>query len=311
MEKKYDKTFAVDIDDEKSCEKLIKAIDCKSRRSILRLLSKGSMTIWKVAQTLNMPVSTVSEHVKVLIDSGLIRSFGQKLERGKSKILTRMYEKILINIYSDEKPSVTKSFTQQIPIGSYSDFNVGKCVGMLGSEGYIGLRDSITCMYSPIRFLAQLIWFDSGYLEYTVPADGVDASKILSVSVSAEICSEAPDYDESWKSDIFFELNGKELCVYNSPGDFGARRGNLTPEWWSGTQYGLIKCVEVTQQCTFLDGKPVSNVTLSDLDIQNHPVFTFRIGVRDDAKNKGGLNIFGKKFGDYAQHIVFTVTYGE
>ena len=28
------------------------------------------------------------------------------------------------------------------------------------------------------------------------------------------------------------------------------------------------------------------------------------IGVKDDARNKGGLNLFGRKFGNYPQDIV-------
>ena len=98
--------------------------------------------------------------------------------------------------------------------------------------------------------------------------------------------------------------------MYTSPGDYGARHGLLTPEWWqTGTQYGVIKQVEVTEQGTFLDGSFVSPVTIADLNIPEKPVFTFRLCVKENAKNRGGINLFGRKFGDYNQNIIVTFTY--
>ena len=93
---------------------------------------------------------------------------------------------------------------------------------MISEEGYIGVtRDNADVFYDPMRFKAQLLWFDEGYLEYVVPIPEVNELDILSLSLSLEICSEAPGYNSDWKSDIFFELNGHEACVYTSPGDFG------------------------------------------------------------------------------------------
>ena len=36
---------------------------------------------------------------------------------------------------------------------------------------------------------------------------------------------------------------------------------------------------------------------------------TFCIEVKEDAKHVGGVNIFGKKFGDYPQGIIMNITY--
>ncbi len=311
MAKRYDKTYTVSLDDEERSEKIIKALDCKTRRDILRLLARGSMGIWEIAQALNVPLSTISEHVKVLLQTGIVTVFGQKTDRGRGKMVTRQYEKITIDVCAPpEKEAVSHSFTQQIPIGAYTDFSVNRYCGMVSVEGYIGCRDNTNSFFSPIRSAAQLIWFDYGYLEYRVPLFRENGNVISSVTLSAEVCSEAPGYDENWKSDIFFAVNGKEVCTYTSPSDFGARHGKLTPEWWQGgTQYGLLKSVEITRNGTLLDGEPVSAVTVADLQLQRDEIVTIRIGVKEDAKNRGGLNLFGKKFGDYPQHITFTVNY--
>ncbi len=312
MARFYEKTYKVFLDDEQASAALIKALDCKTRRDILRLLGHNPMSIGEIAQALNMPISTISEHVKILCQSGIVTIFGQKNERGRGKVVTRQYENVQFAIWHrSEKEEISHSFSQQIPIGSYTDFYVHQYCGMLNAEGAIGCQDNINIFYSPIRHSAQLIWFDYGYVEYTIPILEGEHKDIIGISVSLELCSEAPGFDENWKSDVFFELNGKEVCLYTSPGDFGARPGKLTPGWWRGccTSYGLMKNVDVNQSGTFLDGNCVSNVTIEDLNLGESPLVKLRIGVREDAKNRGGLNLFGKKFGDYPQHIIFTVTY--
>ena len=53
-----------------------------------------------------------------------------------------------------------------------------------------------------------------------------------------------------------------------------------------------------------------SNVTVDDLFKQKYkPYLSFKIGVKKDAKNVGGLNIFGEKFGDHPIGIIVKITY--
>ena len=291
----------------------MKVFNCKTRRDIVRLLARQNMSIWSIAQALNVPLSTVSEHVKVLVQSGLYTVQSRSMEKGREKIVIRQYERIEIPAVLHEDGHAGKEkYSVQVPIGSYTDFFVKKSCGMAGEDGYIGAgRDDPDIFYDPMRFRAQLIWFGEGWLEYTIPVKGIDPKSILAVSVSAEICSEAPGYNEDWKSDISFWFNGKRVCVYTCPGDFGKRKGIFTPQWWEEgcTQYGLIKKAEVTRDGTFLDNKLVSDVCLADLQTERSDLFRFRIGVEGTAKNVGGMNLFGSKFGDYRQHINFTVTY--
>ncbi len=313
MIRKYEKSYKIGLDNENGSAKLIKALNSKTRRNILRILANGSMTIYSLAINLNIPLSTISEHIKILANAGLITVFGRNDGRGRGKMVTRQYEKIQISLCEakDEEHN-SHSYSQHIGIGSYSSFNINKYCGIVGEEGYIGSRDDKNSFYAPNRFSAQIIWFDYGYLEYTVPLLDKDVSKLSSLSISLELCSEAPDYNETWKSDIYFEINSKEVCTYTAPGDYGARHGKITPSWWNeGTQYGLMKNIEVNSKGTFLDNNLVSNVTIRELNINKNPIIKFRIGVRENAKYRGGINLFGKKFGDYSQHIILTTTYEE
>ena len=43
--------------------------------------------------------------------------------------------------------------------------------------------------------------------------------------------------------------------------------------------------------------------------VKNNKIFKFAFGVKPNAKNRGGINVFGSKFGDYRQHIILTVSY--
>ncbi len=315
MSKLYDRVLRISLHDEKAMEKTVKAFDCRARRNILRLLSKNSYTIWEIAKILDMPISSASEHVKVLADSGLVTVFGSKNNGGRGKTVAWKYGKVIVDVTEENSQPISDTkrhnVTYQIPIGSYTDFYINRDCGIVGAEGCIGCQDNKDSFYSPIRSSAQLIWFDCGYLEYSIPLLNREREKIVSMMITLELCSEAPDYNEKWKSDIYFEINGKEVCLYTALSDFGARPGKLTPPWWGSgmTQYGLLKCIEVTEEGTFLDKVLVSSVTVDDLEFSENSVTKLRIGVRENAKNRGGLNLFGKKFGDYPQHIDLTVTY--
>ena len=113
-------------------------------------------------------------------------------------------------------------------------------------------------------------------------------------------------YNPDWPSDIYVSINGVELGVWTCPGDFGGRRGLFGPASWptSSTQFGHLKTWAVSQTGSTLDEAPLSNVTIDQLNLHRGNFFTLRIGVHPDAKNVGGMNLFGAKFGDHPQDIL-------
>ena len=48
---------------------------------------------------------------------------------------------------------------------------------------------------------------------------------------------------------------------------------------------------------------------LEQLDLMRYPCVTVRLGIKEDANYQGGINIFGKHFGDYDQNLVLTMEY--
>lgn len=126
-----------------------------------------------------------------------------------------------------------------------------------------------------------------------------------------ELCSEAPNFDNDWPSDITLWINDVEIGTWTSPGDFGDRRGKLNPDWWIdwATQYGLLKTWRVDKERTTIDMDKVSDVSLADLALEGRHHLKLRIGIKSDALHKGGINLFGRQFGDYPQDIVMKVHY--
>ena len=62
--------------------------------------------------------------------------------------------------------------------------------------------------------------------------------------------------------------------------------------------------LRVTPEGTFVDGMRISSVTLADVDLSAHHSIGIRIGVEDRAEHVGGINIFGRGFGNYDQDMI-------
>ena len=67
----------------------------------------------------------------------------------------------------------------------------------------------------------------------------------------------------------------------------------------------------VDENGSTLDDAELSSVKLSDLELERQDYISLRIGVHADAEHVGGLNLFGEKFGDFAQGIVARIGYAK
>jgi predicted transcriptional regulator len=153
---------------------------------------------------------------------------------------------------------------------------------------------------------AQLLWFSAGWVEYAFPNNVPYGSFTTDLELSMEMCSEAPNYNLDWPSDITLWINDVEIGTWTSPGDFGGKPGLLTPSWWpiDRTTYGLLKQWSINERGAMIDGVALGPVTIADLNLAQANHIRVRIGIKEDARNRGGLNLFGRKFGNYAQDIV-------
>lgn len=301
------------IKDPENLRKVAHALSSKVRLKIIDLLNSGNINIHQLAENLEIPTSTAASHIKVLEKSGLILTELRPASRGAMKVCTRNFDDIHIQL--NQHMSYTKdykNFESEMPIGQYVDFEVAPTCGMANHDGFLIPEDELVHFYSPDRSKAQLIWTRKGYFEYRFPLVIPHESHIKSVELSMEICSEAPNHDDNWPSDITVWLNEVDIGTWTSPGDYGDRPGKLNPKYWSestSTQYGTLKTWKVTNEKTTIDDVQLSDVTVQDLAMLDRNFLSFKIGIKEDALHKGGINLFGREFGDYPQDIKLNISF--
>lgn len=277
------------------------------RLRILELLSDKLLNLSEIATCLDMPLATAVLHINALEKAGLITTERRPAKKGTQKVCTRAYDNIVVQLPQARRESA-HDIVMSMPIGAFVDCYTTPTCGLASDTGIIGFFDDPASFYEPERYRAQLLWFHQGYVEYRFPNRIPHDSALRSVQISMELCSEAPLHHASWPSDITVWLNGHKLGSWTSPGDFGGHRGALTPEWWGeqNSQYGLLKAWSATPEGSFVDGVRLSDTSLDTIDLTG-PYISVRVGVCDDARHVGGVNLFGCRFGNYAQDIVLRV----
>lgn len=293
---------------------VLKGLASTVRVKILKLLHmRGALNVNDIAAALELPQSTVSSNVQILEEAGLIRTETQKARKGNQKICHSTFDELLVMFKDDLKAGRDGSIEVSMPLGLYTSCEVSAPCGLCSSESIIGLLDVPDSFLDPDRMKAGLIWFTSGYVEYQFPNNArIAQNKVRSLEISIELSSETPGTASDWPSDITIIVNGTEIGTWTSPGDYGDKRGVYTPDWWKlkGSQYGKLKTWRINSTGTFIDGVRLSDVTLEDLDIEAHRSIRLRIAVKKDARHPGGINIFGRGFGNYDQDIVLRLNTG-
>ena len=291
-------------------KKISHALDSIERIEILRSILYKSKGLQELSNELNIPISSIMRHVDILTDAQLVVISYQPGPKGHTKYCSQT---ILSYTVSFDVPDINKAkdneYTLELPIGFFSQCQISTPCGMNGKDAKIGKYDDKRVFFTPERVNAEQLWFEEGFITYNfaVPPEDMDYS---SIAFSFEICSETVYFNNYWPSDITVYINDVEVLTFTSPGDFGGRKGLLTPEYWpiTSTQYGLLKRIIVNNFGVFHDGKLASrSITYNDLHIFDNSAVKFTIGIKPDAKHKGGINLFGKNFGDYNQAIIMKI----
>lgn len=287
---------------------VLKGLASPIRVSILRTLrASGKLNINQISQALSLPQSTVATNVQMLEKAGLITTETVKAKKGHQKICAARYDEIIVRFEAERPRRELNVVEVAMPLGLYTSLEVSAPCGLCSREGIIGLLDVPDTFLDPNRVQAALIWFGRGYVEYKFPNNAkLLKSKVESVDFSMELSSEVPGTNLDWPSDITLWVNDIAVGTWTSPGDYGDKRGVYTPSWWKleGSQYGKLKTWRVSDVGSFIDGMRISDVTIANLELAKHTSIRMRIGIDDKAVHPGGVNIFGKGFGNYDHDIV-------
>lgn len=292
---------------------IYKALGSELRLKLVRLLlNHQDMNLNELAAALGVSNGALTPHIKKLEESGVIRVLAEHSGHGNQKICRVNLDKILIDIQPELPAEAANVYTAELPIGHYADYQVFPTCGIATDSRVIGEVDDPRYFAHPERVNARILWFTRGYIEYNIPNLLPKNTRVRQLSLSVELGSEAPGVNNDWPSDISFYLNGKKIGEWTSPGDFGDVHGIFTPEWWfpNWNQYGLLKVITINAQGTFIDGLQISGVTVDEFALDFRSMLKFRFQVADDARNVGGLTLFGRDFGNYNQDIKLRISYG-
>jgi predicted transcriptional regulator len=295
------------IDPEEDIE-VLKGLASPIRIRILKLLrSEGKLNVNDISHRLSLPQSTVAINVQTLEEAGLISTEAVKAKKGHQKICSAKFDEIVVRFETEELARDANVVEVAMPLGLFTSVEVGTPCGLCSTDGVIGLLDVPDSFLDPARVQAALIWFGRGSVEYKFPNNAkLLNAGVESVEFSMELSSEVPGTNLDWPSDITLWVNDVAVGTWTSPGDYGDKRGVHTPNWWKleGSQYGKLKTWRISQQGSFIDGVRISDVTMADLDVPKHHSIRMKIGIDVKAEHPGGVNIFGRGFGNYDQDIV-------
>ena len=295
--------------------KICQALGDETRLKILRELQYPPYlkSISQLEKLIKVPKTTLIRHLQKLEDSNVVTMLYRSSSHGTARIFGRDMRNLHVRLYNTPKPIVADyaSATQTLRVGQFTDFT-GESFGFATTSQvyHFSTEDCFTSK----RFDAELVYATKGRITYCFSNKVAKYHEIKELSLSLEICSEAPYFDNDYLSDITFWINGKEMSTFTSLGDYGDHRGKLNPEWWptTSTQYGKLVTLTVRKEGVSINGTPfLSKICLEDLNLGKDNKIVVTIGNKDIAEHQGGFNIFGSSFGDYPQDICLSLKYVE
>lgn len=294
-------------------EEIFKALSTPMRLRIMELIYQNDqLSMNDLAEALDLTNSAISLHVSKLESAGLVTIKTTSGKRGIMKIVQPVYSRLIVDMAPQTAPR--HCYQDEIYVGQYTSCDIHPTCGLATSANIIGELDDPRVFSYPERFNAGVLWLGYGSITYNLPNRLHAGETLEELQISFEISSECPEFNEDYPSDIHFSINGKNLGKWISPGDYGARRGILSPYWWPEllNQYGLLKTLVINSEGTFIDGTHrISKTTIQDLNIDYNSVIHLTFAVPKDTANCGGMTLFGEDFGDYNQNIRVKAYYSD
>ena len=290
-----------------------RAFASRDRIKILRLLVNAPLNIYEISKRLNMPISTVSNHISILEEAQIVFVSMQQGVKKHVKMCSKQVNEISFKLYSKTEPKSVNPFTTELSVGQFTEANISPPCGLYvidkehEQEGMIS-TDTPIDFFSPERFNAELLWFDHGFISYNFP-NKLYQKNISKMEFSFELCSEAVYHRMDWPSDISIKINDIEALMFVSPSDYGGRRGKYSPKDWNvlSTQYGQLYRITLNKDGVYLNDVLITKIPIEKFLLAEQPFIKISIGVKENAIHRGGLNLFGKNFGDYNQALILTL----
>ena len=125
--------------DEEAICRFGRAISVPERIQIIRILQKKPQSIFELSQILNLPISSVSLHVKILEEANILRIEYKPALKGHKKLCS--LEMIHSTIHFDTNiAEQVDDITLSMPVGGYHECNISK--GYMANETSFIFRES-------------------------------------------------------------------------------------------------------------------------------------------------------------------------
>lgn len=282
------------------------ALASKTRLKIISLLAIKDMNIKELAEELGLSSAIVTKHIQKLEKTEIISTSLVNKNGSLHKMCILLYTSYEIErpIHKENTDLTKKCYTVNLPVGQFSKIKCIPPCGLASEFAIIGDLDKPRQMISPERYMANLVWFGGGYVEYKLPNYSLEQQKITDIEISAEFGSESVGFCDDWISTIDVYLNNIKICDFTTPGDFGNKRGLLTPLWWENNQYGILIVIKINDSGVYVNGRKIKNVNINDFNNMSED-WSLKFETNKISDHGGGITIFGEKFGNYNQNIVF------
>lgn len=289
---------------------MFRALGSETRARIIELLADHDMNINELSLALGLAQPSVTKHVQILEEAGLVVSDYLAGPQGMQKRCRRVHDRLLIEM-AGRTPRPDCIAEIEMPVGMFSNVEAVPTCGLASREKLIGLLDSPLSFFLPERAHADLLWSSGGYVEYMFANTLPLQATVTALELVMEVGSEAPGYDNNYPSDLTVWINDIEIGTWCCPGDFGGTRGRLNPAWWPDNmnQSGLLKVWQVDHVGASIDGVDMSNVKIAELNIQPWQATRVRIGIKPESIHQGGFTLYGRGFGNYEMDLVLRMTH--
>ena len=301
--------FFEDLDDSLP---FFKALSSSIRIQILKLLNQEKeLNLNELANRIGITNGAMTSHIRILEEAGIINTRTVVARHGMQKLCSLKVEKYVVHIGHIGSKYNQNSFSIEIAPGQYVDYDVTPTCGIATTERIIGVYDTPVYFSDTEHFQAQIVWFTTGYVEYEIPNYLPENAVLKEILFQAELGSEAAAYNNDFKSDIHFYINGNFVGIWQSPGDFGGVKGFYNPEWWapSMNQYGTLMEFCINKEGTFFEGNKYSDFTIDQLNIRPGSRIHLRLAVPEGLPNSRGLTIYGRGFGNYNSGMIIRMDY--
>ena len=286
---------------------IFKALSTPARIQIMEMIyENNNMSMNDLAIALGLTNSAITMHVSKLESVGLVSITTSSGRRGVQKIISPVYNRLIVDLINQNDTNPLPVYSDSIGIGHYTYANIHPTCGLATRNNIVGELDDPRIFSYPERINAGILWLGYGEIEYNLPNRLTAGQKLSELRISFEISSEYPSFNNDYPSDIYFYINDISLGKWISPGDYGERKGLISPSWWPDllNQYGLLKTLIINKKGTFIDSEnQIGKTTIDDLNIDYNSKINFKLAVPKETTNCGGLTLFGSDFGDYAQDI--------